>query len=133
MGAVTLARVGERAGYSRGIVTHHYGSKQALLEAVARNAQSGIAAALEGEAPGLDRLLQLIERYLRSMTDSGPRWSAFVLLWVQAASNRELAQLMRERDGYFRDQVSSDVVAGLAAGTIVAGTDPAAVAVAVVG
>lgn len=29
--AVTLARVGERAGYSRGLVTHHFGGKQALL------------------------------------------------------------------------------------------------------
>jgi AcrR family transcriptional regulator len=42
VGALTLARVGSRAGYSRGIVTHHYGSKLALLEAVVRNAQNGI-------------------------------------------------------------------------------------------
>ena len=29
--SLTLARVGERAGYSRGIVTHHFGSKQGLI------------------------------------------------------------------------------------------------------
>lgn len=131
--AVTLARVGERAGYSRGIVTHHYGSKQALLEAVARTAQSGVAAALETEAPGLERLLRLIDEYLASMTGESRRWSAFVLLWVHAATSGELRQLMHERDDYFRHQVRHDVATAMAAGTVVAGTDPQAVAVAVVG
>lgn len=131
--AVTMARVGERAGYSRGIVTHHYGSKQALLEAVARNAQSGVAAALETEAPGLDRLLRLIDEYLAPMTGRSRRWSAFVLLWAQAAANGELRQIMHERDDYFREQVHRDVVTAMAAGTIVAGTDPQAVAVALTG
>ena len=31
--SLTLARVGQRAGYSRGLVTHYFGSKQALLAA----------------------------------------------------------------------------------------------------
>src|SRR2546421_53515 len=38
--SLTLARVGERAGYSRGIVTHHFGSKQALLERRTRRGRS---------------------------------------------------------------------------------------------
>jgi len=29
---VTLASVGERAGYSRGLATHHFGSKGALMQ-----------------------------------------------------------------------------------------------------
>ena len=29
---VTLANVGERAGYSRGLATHHFGSKGALMQ-----------------------------------------------------------------------------------------------------
>ncbi|MGW4527484.1 TetR family transcriptional regulator [Amycolatopsis sp. NPDC004378] len=29
---LTLARVSERAGYSRGIVTHYFGSKQELID-----------------------------------------------------------------------------------------------------
>ena len=32
--AVTLAAVGTEAGYSRGIVNHHFGSRRALLDAV---------------------------------------------------------------------------------------------------
>lgn len=131
--ALTLARVGDRAGYSRGIVTHYFGSKRALLEAVARNAQSGLAAVVEGEDPGVDRLLRFIEEYLASMAGSGRLWSAFLLLWVQAASSPELAAIMRDRDDYVREHLCKDIAAGLEAGTITANVDPAAVAVAVIG
>lgn len=131
--ALTLARVGDRAGYSRGIVTHYFGSKQALLEAVARNAQSGLAAVVEGDDPGVDRLMRFIEEYLASMAGGGRRWSAFLLLWVQAASSPELAQIMRERDDYVREHLCKDVAAGLEEGKITADVDPAAVAIAVIG
>ena len=30
-GAVTLANIGERAGYSRGLATHYFGSKGAMM------------------------------------------------------------------------------------------------------
>ena len=30
--SMTLAKVGERAGYSRGLATHHFGSKAALMQ-----------------------------------------------------------------------------------------------------
>lgn len=133
VGAVTLASVGERAGYSRGIVTHHFGTKGALLEAVARGAQGDVAAALEGEPPGLERLLLLVRTYLASLSDSKPRWSAFVLLWVQAISDPQLALIMQERDNYFRGQVSRDIAAGRASGHVRPDVDPEAMAVALVG
>ena len=37
--AVSLAAVGEAAGYSRGIVNHHFGSKGRLLEELIRYTQ----------------------------------------------------------------------------------------------
>ena len=131
--ALTLARVGDRAGYSRGIVTHHFGSKQALLDAVARNAQSGLAAVVENEDPGIDRLLLFIEEYLDSIGDSDRPWSAFLLLWVQAATSAELAQIMRDRDDYVREHLCKDIAAGRDQGQISADVDPAAVAVALIG
>src|ERR1039457_5987046 len=59
--SLTLARVGERAGSSRGIVTHHFGSKQALLERLALATQTGGGPGRAGRPPGLDRLLRLID------------------------------------------------------------------------
>src|SRR3954454_10540286 len=38
--ALTLAAVGEASGYSRGIVSHHFGGRENLLRAVMRDAQA---------------------------------------------------------------------------------------------
>ena len=62
--SLTLARVGQRAAYSRGLVTHYFGSKQALIERLARATQSGFVPGLGGTPPGLDRLLRLIDGYI---------------------------------------------------------------------
>src|SRR3954454_23920151 len=79
--ALTLARVGERAGYSRGIVTHHFGSKQALLEALAHSAQSGFVTGLEDVPAGLEHLLRLITGYVGALAGAGQASRAFLLLW----------------------------------------------------
>jgi AcrR family transcriptional regulator len=46
--SLTLARVGARAGYSRGLIPHYFGSKQALLERLAHATQSGFVPGLDG-------------------------------------------------------------------------------------
>jgi AcrR family transcriptional regulator len=127
--ALTLARVGERAGYSRGIVTHHFGSKAALLDALARATQSGFVPGLAGLPPGLDRLLRLLGGYVGALAEVGPMNRAFLLLWAEAATSAELAPAFRERDEGFRADLRTDVAAGIADGTIRADD----VAVAVVG
>jgi AcrR family transcriptional regulator len=131
--AVTLARVGERAGYSRGIVTHHFGSKQALLDALAKSSQSGFVPGLDGMAPGLERLVRLIEGYVGELGRDGVASRAFLLLWAEAATAAEFAASFRERDAAFRADLRDDVAAGLADGTIREGVSPQDVAVAVVG
>jgi AcrR family transcriptional regulator len=131
--ALTLARVGERAGYSRGIVTHHFGSKRALLDALAKSCQSGFVPGVGDLPPGLDRLLRLIGGYLRELGRDGVASRVFLLLWAEAATAPELAEIFRERDGGFRADLGEDVTAGIAEGTIRADLDPADVAVAVLG
>jgi AcrR family transcriptional regulator len=131
--SLTLARVGERAGYSRGIVTHHFGTKQALVERLARATQTGFVPDLGDVPPGLDRLLRLIDGYLGELGRIGVFNRAFLLLWAEAATQPELAPIFRERDDAFRADLRDDVEAGIAEGTIDAGTDPAHVAIAVVG
>jgi AcrR family transcriptional regulator len=57
---MTLAEVGEAAGFSRGIVAHHFGSKSAFLQALVESAQKRF---YEGQRklaptpPGIERLL----------------------------------------------------------------------------
>ncbi|MBW8090919.1 TetR/AcrR family transcriptional regulator [Streptomyces hygroscopicus subsp. hygroscopicus] len=131
--SLTLARVGERAGYSRGIVTHHFGSKQALIERLARATQTGFVPGLEDLPPGLDRLLRLINGYLGALGDIGLMHRAFLLLWAEAATASELTPIFRERDEAFRRDLRSDVAAGIADGDVRPDAEPDGVAVAIVG
>ena len=130
--ALTLARVGERA-YSRGIVTHHFGSKQGLVDTLASTIQGGFVPGLEEMAPGLERLLALVDGYLHALTTLGTANRAFLLLWAEAASAPELAATFRARDRGFRADLRVDLDAGVAAGEVRADADPEAVAVAIVG
>src|ERR1700710_2334034 len=69
--AVSLAAVGEAAGYSRGIVNHHFGSKARLLEELIRYTQQFD---VPTDAPtGLGRMTRFVEAYLGGMHDRSPR------------------------------------------------------------
>ncbi|WP_328491728.1 TetR/AcrR family transcriptional regulator [Streptomyces sp. NBC_00414] len=130
--ALTLAGVGERAGYSRGLATHHFGSKQALVERLARSAQAGFVPGLEGLPPGLDRLLRLIDGYIGGLGRMGVLNRVFLKLWAESATASELTQLFRERNEAFHADLYEDLVAGIADGTIHPGVAPDETAIAVV-
>jgi AcrR family transcriptional regulator len=129
--SLTLARVGERATYSRGLVTHYFGSKQALLQRLARATQTGFVPGLDGVPPGLDRLLRLIDGYIGSLGQLRMMNRAFLLMWAEAATASDLARIFRERDEAFRADLREDVAAGIADGTVRpdAAADEVAVAV----
>ncbi|NBH08594.1 TetR/AcrR family transcriptional regulator [Amycolatopsis sp. SID8362] len=131
--SLTLARVGERAGYSRGIVTHHFGGKQALVDRLARATQTGFVPGLADLPPGLDRLLRLIDGYLGELGRIGVFNQAFLLLWAEAATQPDLAPTFRERDAAFRADLREDIEAGITAGDIAADVGADEVATAVVG
>jgi AcrR family transcriptional regulator len=129
--SLTLARVGVRAGYSRGLVTHYFGSKQGLLQRLAHATQSGFVPGMGGLPPGLERLLRLVDGYIGALGQLRMANRAFLLLWAEAATASDLAQIFRERDESFRADLREDVNAGIADGTIRpdAAADDVAVAV----
>jgi AcrR family transcriptional regulator len=131
--SLTLARVGARAGYSRGLVTHYFGSKQALVERLARATQTGFVPGLDGLPPGLDRLLRLVDGYLGALGRVSVLNRAFLLLWAEAATASELAPIFRERDAAFRADLREDIAAGITAGTIRPDVAPDEVSIALVG
>src|SRR5690349_25093328 len=68
--ALTLAEVGEAAGYSRGIVSHHFGSRENLLRAVMRDARTF---ALPDRADSAaDWLADMVRAYLKNVTSRRP-------------------------------------------------------------
>jgi AcrR family transcriptional regulator len=61
--AVTMAAVGEAAGYSRGIVNHQFGTRRALMAAVAETVQSRFAPTASG-LTGRERVVAMFGAYL---------------------------------------------------------------------
>lgn len=136
--AMTLAAVGHRAGYSRGLVTARFGSKRELVEALverittvwnARNVQPGTV----GKS-GLDGLLLNLDA-IRMQAESDPS----ALRTLYALQFEALGQVPELRAHFvafhrtMRADMASFVRRGLRDGSVVAGTSPKAEGAAVVG
>lgn len=130
--AVSLAAVGEAAGYSRGIVNHHFGSKARLLEELIKHTQQFDVPA--GGPTGLDRMTQFVEVYLGGLQDRSPRSEAFLKLWTESAgAEPSLAPLFAQRDAWFRDYLAQHIEDGIADGSINATVTPDIAALALIG
>ena len=87
---MTLAEVGEAAGYSRGLAAHHFGSKPKLLRALASHINENFMRELEGGAPtqdGLDALLGFVETYLGRSDALWTNTRALLLLMAEAITD----------------------------------------------
>lgn len=130
--SVSLADIGREAGYSRGIVTHMFGTKAQLLTALVIHAQHSFVVAEWDD--GLDQLLATVESYLHHLRDQFPVGQAFLLLWSEAvADDPDLRPLYAERDKWFRAIIAEQVRRGRSQGSIRPGDDAAAVAYTIVG
>ncbi|RWA46446.1 hypothetical protein AU476_36200 [Cupriavidus sp. UYMSc13B] len=133
---MTLGEVGERAGYSRGLPAHHYGSKEGLLKAlivhiVEEFRAARVAAALQ---PGLDSVLGTMRMYLeRSGRRDRGLLAMHVLFSDVFVSGGELATALEAFNdstlAHFRDQIRI----GMRSGEIRADADPAAQAILILG
>ena len=137
----SLADVGQLAGYSRGLANHHFGSKAALVDALARRIQAGFvtdsdaAREIEGtDTDAVDVLANLVEGYL-SAIGRHPRTSgAFFVMWGAAIPTESaLRTVFATDDANFRVGVEHLVRAGQANGSVDDTLDPVASAVTVAG
>ncbi|MEX0408375.1 TetR/AcrR family transcriptional regulator [Aquibium sp. LZ166] len=130
--ALTLAKVGAAAGYSRGIVSHHFGSRENLLRAVMRDAQ-----AFSLPAPGASAgawLAGMVSAYLRNVTNQRPAARAFLQMWGEAiARDPVLMPLYAEQDARFRRLLADKVREGIRDGSVRPDADPEAMAVSLLG
>lgn len=134
---VTLASIGERAGYSRGLATHHFGSKPALMrrlvDTVTRQFIDEITAAAKSGSPG-DQLRALVRTYLRAVDNLTPMGRARLVLWADAiaadASGARATMLAADR--FFRNQVARTIEAGVTSGEIARGVHAAGLAAVIV-
>ncbi|NTY61825.1 TetR/AcrR family transcriptional regulator [Mycolicibacterium sphagni] len=118
---VTLANVGERAGYSRGLATHHFGSKgalmQRLVETVTRQFRDAMFNQGESDDP-VAELRMLIGIYFEVMADLQPVNRARLVLWADAVANPagDTRTTMVAADREFREEIEKRIAVAVNAG-----------------
>jgi AcrR family transcriptional regulator len=142
---MTLAEVGEAAGYSRGLPAHRFGSKAGLLHALAGHIGARFGRQREqgpALAPGLESIIGNIRFYFsrsRSAERRGESWTATRALLVMmtesfmeapsSALRREVADYNRKALAWFERHIAI----GIERGEIAPGTDAAVTAVILLG
>ncbi|MFM4705444.1 transcriptional regulator BetI [Aeromonas bivalvium] len=95
----TLNRISAQAGMSSGIISHYFGGKQALIEAVVRELLSALGAALrERLRPGMSpqaRLMAIVEANFTPLQCSRAVARTWLAFWAQASHEPDLARLQR--------------------------------------
>jgi AcrR family transcriptional regulator len=94
VGAVTFEAISRASGFSRGLATQRFGSKQGLLDAVLANLHesqwSRLSKDLElGALPGLDAVLGYVDRVLRDLSTREEARAYFMLLSSAVAESDE--------------------------------------------
>jgi AcrR family transcriptional regulator len=134
---VTLANVGERAGYSRGLATHHFGSKGALMQRLVDAVTLQFRDAIFDESQSdsaMDEGLGLIRTYFQVLSNLQPVNRARLVLWADAVASDspDVRPAMVAADREFREAITKNLQRGVAAGEFPPSVDPPGLATVVV-
>ena len=132
----SLADIGEEAGFSRGLVNHHFGTKAALVERLAEQTQRRFIEKLPAsdDADAIDTLVALAAAYLRTASKATTQGRAFLVMWGAALPDEALLRsVFVTDDRRFRRAIEEQIVAAQQRGTVSDEVDAAGFAVAFVG
>ena len=139
----SLARIGESAGTSRGLASHHFGSKDALVARLARRSQDRVAAAtlnaLERvhqspeDVSALDLLRATLDTYLDLFENATVDERALIVMWGATFPSRASIDGMLEADQRSYDGWADLIRRGQQDGSIRDDLDPTAAAVVLFG
>lgn len=130
----SLAQIGERAGYSRGLANHHFGSKAELIEQLARRTQNAFTDSLgAGDAhTGREGIVNLVGAYLGHFEAPTSESRAMLVMWGANFPAQSSVAGLVEADERFRQAVSRMIEQGHDDGSIGADVSPSGFAVALV-
>jgi len=133
----SLAAIGEAAGYSRGLVTERFGSKQGLLwELVKRMLRVYREEGRAHSAPariGLDELCDMVDNHRRALSSEVSMRAFYALMFEALGPTPDLQSEFRTLHHSFRADIARMLREGIAAGAIRADLDVEAQAVLVLG
>lgn len=126
--AATLERVGTAAGFSRGLASRKYGSKDGLIEAViwrvSASVHTEVDAAIDGLSSPLEQLLALFDRFVALVLRDTSVRAYFVLFSAMIANRLETRAVFEEVQQRFGARIEELVVAGQARGEIAPALPP---------
>ncbi|MEO0032777.1 MAG: hypothetical protein RIS94_2535 [Pseudomonadota bacterium] len=126
--ALTFDRVSERAGYSRGLVTLRFGSKDGLVEAViawlSARLDKAWRARLETARTGKARLLDYMDVFLGGVEQDPIGAAYYVLLSAALANLLPQRRFFLQQHEAVRQRLAACIREGIADGTIAPGVDP---------
>jgi TetR/AcrR family transcriptional regulator, transcriptional repressor of bet genes len=100
----TIDKVCKQAGVSRGLITHHFQSKDGLLVAVYANMYARSMAAIDAPRPGMARIVAMIDASFAPDMFSREVLNIWLTLWGEIANNPVLqAEHRRQYAGYVAD------------------------------
>jgi AcrR family transcriptional regulator len=131
----SLAQVGAEAGYSRGLVNHHFGSKAVLVERLVERSQRDFVSTLaETDGTEVDAVVAMARSYLSVAGRESTDTRAHYVMWGAALPrDADLRASVAAGDAQFRAGVRLLVQLGQRRRSIAAGLDPDGVAAVVVG
>ena len=139
----SLARIGELAGTSRGLPTHHFGSKDALVARLARRSQDRVAAATLNtmerahqdpeDVSALELLRATLGTYLELFENPTAEERALIVMWGATFPSQASIDGMVEAEQRGYDGWADVIRRGQHDGSIRDDVDPMAAAVALFG
>lgn len=128
VGAATFDAIGRAAGYSRGLATQRFGSKQGLIDAVIAYLHARRAELLDADhvadMPPLEAVLYYADSHLRLLDHQDSGRAYFMLLAGAVADASALQSAFAASHDRVRGWLAERVRAGQSAGSIRAGVDP---------
>jgi AcrR family transcriptional regulator len=132
--AMTFAAIGQRAGYSRGLVTARFGSRAGLVNALVRRTwgqfQVRRDAITQPGQPAIESLMSLVVA-IRQYAQEDPRnvRALFALMFEALGPDDALRERMMQFHQGMRDDIAQLVEAGRADGSVRSSIDPESTAV----
>ncbi len=128
----TLARIGEKAGYSRGLATYRFGSKAGLFDEVCKSISRRWLDYLNegvGKEYGVDAMCAALDDYFRFVSDMPREARVLQILYCAAASPKsEYQQTAVNLHQRQRDDVVEWIQNGIKDGSVREDVDPESVA-----
>ncbi|HUY27717.1 MAG TPA: TetR/AcrR family transcriptional regulator [Candidatus Binataceae bacterium] len=126
----TLAEIGRAAGYSQGLVSYRFGSKEGLLRTLVKRItnrfwRDQMHRAIE-DRPGLDALCAMVDTYLKELVARESRLRAIYVLMGEALGPvPEIRKVFAELNARLRAVSEESIRRGIAERQIRADIDPA--------